>query len=265
MNICLIGLGKLGYNLYYALQKTGHTVVQVYNRTLPLKYPITPPMNSAPNFFINDLQHINNKADIYIISVSDSAIELVSNELFEALQNPNAVVVHTSGSTPSTALQQHLLYGIFYPLQTFNVQNKVNFNEIPICIHGNNEQVTEKIKALANTLTPKVYYINDDQRKTLHVAAVFANNFTNYLMGVAEYICQSQSIDFEILKPLIAETFNKIQHLPPFEIQTGPARRNDMLTIKKHLFFLSQNYPTLPYEPIYNLISQSIVEQYFKK
>ena len=189
-------------------------------------------------------------ADVYIIAVSDDAIAEVSSQLpFE-----NRLVVHTSGTVPLTTLESKNRRGVFYPLQTFSKDKAVNFKTIPICLEAENEKDLETLNQIANAISDAVYEINSEQRKALHVAAVFVNNFVNHLYQIGNEICEDNQIPFDILKPLIQETANKIVTLSPKEAQTGPAKRNDLKTIAAHEQFLTdENQAT-----IYKLLTQSI-------
>ncbi|MEC5167342.1 putative short-subunit dehydrogenase-like oxidoreductase (DUF2520 family) [Flavobacterium sp. PL11] len=175
------------------------------------------------------------EADLYIIAVSDHAImNVVANLNFK-----NRLVVHTSGSFPINALNDSNRRGVFYPLQTFSKNKAVNFKLIPICLESENATDFQLLSTAAKTISESVFAINSKQRKALHVAAVFVNNFTNYMYQMGHQICQEHHVPFEILKPLIAETANKIMVLSPQESQTGPAIRNDSETLQAHQDFLS--------------------------
>lgn len=189
-------------------------------------------------------------ADIYIIAVSDDAIASVSAQLpFE-----NQLVVHTSGTVALAALQDNNRKGVFYPLQTFSKNKAVDFKNIPICLEAENESDLQLLKKIAHFISNAVYEISSEQRKALHVGAVFVNNFVNHLYQIGNDICDENQIPFAILKPLIQETANKIVTLSPQEAQTGPAVRNDLKTIEAHEQFLTnENQAT-----IYKLLTQSI-------
>ncbi len=189
-------------------------------------------------------------ADIYIIAVSDDAIAEVSSQL----PFNNQLVVHTSGTVGLDALNNKNRKGVFYPLQTFSKNKAVDFKTIPICLEAENETDLKLLQKVAHCISESVYEINSQQRKTLHVAAVFVNNFVNHLYQIGNEICEANQIPFAILKPLIQETAAKIMTLSPKEAQTGPAKRNDLKTIEAHQQFLTdKNQAT-----IYKLLTQSI-------
>ncbi|TVZ54822.1 putative short-subunit dehydrogenase-like oxidoreductase (DUF2520 family) [Lutibacter sp. Hel_I_33_5] len=186
-------------------------------------------------------------ADITIIAVSDDAIEEVSSKV------TNSFVVHTSGSASIKSLKNNTRKGVFYPLQTFTKGKKVDFNEIPFCLETENEKDLKLLEKAAKTIGTKIFSINTKQRKALHVAAVFVNNFTNHLYKTANDICKDQNVPFEILLPLIKETANKVEQISPKKAQTGPAIRNDKKTIKNHLDLLNKEQ-----QEIYTLLTNSI-------
>jgi predicted short-subunit dehydrogenase-like oxidoreductase (DUF2520 family) len=190
------------------------------------------------------------EADLYIMAISDDAIAKVSTQF----PFKNRLVVHTSGSVAMTDLDSKNRKGVFYPLQTFTIDKAVDFKTIPICLEAENQSdyaIVEKVaKSISNTVVP----IDSHQRKALHVSAVFVNNFVNHLYQIGQEICEENQVPFEILKPLILETVEKIMVLSPKEAQTGPAKRNDIATIESHQLFLSnENHDT-----IYKILTQSI-------
>lgn len=186
-----------------------------------------------------DITHIESRnitdipsADVTIIAVSDDAIASVSSQI------TNDFVVHTSGNTDMNTLNNLTRKGVFYPLQSFSKHKDINFKSVPICLEAENENDLILLKELARILDAKSYQIDSHQRKYLHVAAVFANNFTNHMYKIASDICKKNDVPFEILYPLIEETASKIKTLSPAEAQTGPAKRNDSLTVENHLNLL---------------------------
>lgn len=193
-----------------------------------------------------DLKNIP-KADITIIAVSDDAIAEVSSKI------KNTFVVHTSGACSINELKNTTNKGVFYMLQTFSKDKKVNFNEVPFCLEAENKKDEGQLEELANLIGKKIYSINSEQRKALHVAAVFVNNFTNYMYNIGSDICKEHQVPFDILLPLIKETASKIETLSPEKAQTGPAIRKDKTTIKNHLDLLNKEQ-----QKIYKLITKSI-------
>jgi predicted short-subunit dehydrogenase-like oxidoreductase (DUF2520 family) len=229
IKVIIIGSGNVAQHLIQAFDKSKKIdVVQAFSRQ---KETLAHLLDSHK--IINNFNAIQ-EADLYIIAVSDDAIASVSSQL----PFKNRLVTHTSGSVSLEALDKKNRNGIFYPLQTFSKKAKVDFSQIPICLESENETDFELLNKVAEIISHNVYTINSEQRKALHVAAVFVNNFVNQLYQMGNEICLENKIPFEILHPLIQETAKKVMRLSPKEAQTGPAIRNDQQTIATHLDFL---------------------------
>lgn len=245
IKVVIIGSGNVAHHLIEAFAKSKKVeVIQVFARQ---KESVTPLFDSNKIISIyTDLA----PADLYIIAVSDDAIATVSEQIpFE-----NRLVVHTSGTVSINSLDSKNRKGIFYPLQTFTKNKAVDFSQIPICLESEKETDFELLENVAKSISNNVFKINSQQRKVLHVAAVFVNNFVNHLYQIGNEICIENNVPFEILKPLILETANKVMSLSPKEAQTGPAKRNDTNTIETHLeLLLTENQAT-----IYKILTQSI-------
>lgn len=251
IKVNIIGSGNVAQHListFQNLEKSGSEIVlvQAFARKKESLAQLLPLEKITDDY--TTLQ----EADLYIISVSDDAIATVSQNL----PFKNRLVVHTSGSMPFSILSDANRKGVFYPLQTFTKGKAVNFKGIPICLESENGTDYKMLERIAKIISDKVYAINSEQRKALHVAAVFVNNFTNHLYAIGNDICQENQIPFEILKPLMEETVNKLQTLSPFEAQTGPAIRNDQKTIAAHEAFLKNENQL----KIYKTLTQSIQE-----
>lgn len=245
IKIVIIGSGNVAHHLIEAFAKSKKAeVIQVFARQKESVTPLFDSNKIISNF--NDLK----EADLYIIAISDDAIASVSSKL----PYKNRLVVHTSGTVSMDALDSKNRKGIFYPLQTFTKNKTVDFSQIPICLESENETDFELLKNVGESISNSVFKINSEQRKALHVSAVFVNNFVNHLYQIGHEICEENKVSFEILKPLILETSNKVMSLSPAAAQTGPAKRNDSQTIEAHLDFLSnENQAT-----IYKILTQSI-------
>ena len=195
---------------------------------------------------------------VFIIATSDDAIQDISREI---ILPDEAVLVHTSGSQPLNLLQfaatTHL--GVFYPLQTFSKSKKVDFREIPLFIESSDEKTEDMMMPLAKAISNQVHKIGSEERKALHVAAVFASNFTNHMLTMAHDILQQNSLNFDWLIPLITETINKSIAMGPEEAQTGPAKRGDLEVLDEHLEFLREQKLVAE---IYKLVSQHIIDRY---
>lgn len=252
ISIVLLGAGNVASHLYRAFQKSETVVVkQWFNRHLE---SIQTYKNEVE--ITNDLSELK-EADVYVLAVSDDAIAGLSADLpFE-----NRLVVHTSGSVGIYDLDMKHRRGVFYPLQTFSKDAEVDFKNVPICIEVLDKTDLKILKSLATALGSKSHKVNSDQRRGLHLAAVFVNNFTNQLYRIAHEITESEGAEFDILKPLILETAKKVQTLSPYKAQTGPAKRNDKRTIKKQLRQLENEH----HKAIYELLTSSIQKTHGRK
>ncbi len=245
IKVSIIGSGNVAQHLIAAFAKGNEVeLLQVFARK---KESITHLLDSDK--IITDINNLA-EADLIIIAVSDHAIATVSSEI----NLKNQLVVHTSGGVAINDLDDKNRKGVFYPLQSFSKNKAVDFKSIPICLEAENPTDYQLLHKLAKTISEAVYPINTNQRKALHVAAVFTNNFVNHLYQIGSDICNENQVPFEILKPLIQETASKIMLLSPEEAQTGPAKRKDITTIENHIAFLSDENQ----KDIYNLLTQSI-------
>ena len=247
--VVILGIGNLASHLYSTFKVCGQVqLVQLFNRSI-----------EKIRHFENEIDITDDlfklkEADVYIISTTDNAIAVISN----TLPFKNKLVVHTSGSVPLSALSNKNRRGVFYPLQTFSKEKEVDFGAIPICIEAEYKMDFTVLKLLASSISDQVFRISCNQRKSLHIAAVFANNFTNHLYHISSQICEENKVPFDILKPLIAETLKKIETLSPKEAQTGPARRNDNTTMENHIDQLKTDYR----KEIYTILSNAIKNTY---
>ncbi len=251
MRITLIGSGNVATHLGAAFKNAGHRIVQVYSRDMHNASLLAYHIGAEA---IDDLDHINHETDLFIISAKDDAIA----SIVQKLAKYQKLTVHTSGATDLNALLAFIpKSGVFYPLQTLSKNKEIDFLTVPLCIEGADENITRELEQLAQTISNKVYRVNSEQRKILHLAAVFAGNFPNYLYGIAQQLLAQHQMDFELLRPLIMETAQKVQDHLPAEVQTGPAIRNDQNTMAAHLQILSD----LPeWKTIYNVLSQAIIK-----
>jgi len=194
--------------------------------------------------------------DIIILAVTDTAIATVSDKI----DARGALVLHTSGSVPMAALKNHKRYGVLYPLQSFSESNRVDWDTVPVCIEAHTVSDLDIVRTIASVLSPKIFEVTTAQRKHLHVAAVFANNFANHCFTMAQEICEKHTIPFELLHPLILETATKAITQEPDKSQTGPAMRGDKEIILAHL-------ETLDTEPkeIYRVLTNAITHYYGRK
>ena len=245
IRITVIGSGNVAQHLIKAFAKSELVeIVQVYARKKEA-------LSSLIEFdkITSDFEELQ-ESDLYIIAVSDKAIADVSKQLpFQ-----NRIVVHTSGAASLDVLDAKNRKGVFYPLQTFSKNKEIDFSIVPLCLEAENTFDFRVLETVAKSISNAVFAINSDQRKALHVAAVFVNNFTNHLYHIGKEICGEHQVPFEILRPLMQETAEKINTLDPVDAQTGPAKRNDNNTIAAHLDYLTNENQ----KNIYKLITQSI-------
>lgn len=250
MNIVMLGSGNVATHLGKALQLAGHTILEVWSRTYENARILASSLQAEA---VADVSEISRQADMYIISVSDDVIADVA----ALIPAKDKIIIHTSGSAGIEILKPYSSrYGVLYPLQTFSKKQDVDFKEIPLVLEGSSEEVELVLKEMALQLSFNVHFLNSDQRRILHLAAVFACNFTNHLYALADNLLKDHNLKFDLIRPLITETARKVQHNHPESVQTGPAIRNDKKTIDKHLELL-RDHPEL--QEIYKLLSQSIV------
>jgi predicted short-subunit dehydrogenase-like oxidoreductase (DUF2520 family) len=248
ISVVILGSGNVASQLIKAFLKIDTiNLKQVYTRNQDDINTLKDSIDTT-----NDISLLK-QADVTIIAVSDDAISSISSHI------KNSFVVHTSGSVDMKSLNNIGRKGVFYPLQSFSKKKKVDFKNIPICLESETNEDLLKLEELVYLLQSKSYILSSHQRKKIHVAAVFANNFSNHMYTIANEICEKYNIPFDILHPLIEETSNKIKNLTPEKAQTGPAKRNDAETIENHLNLLSEKQ-----QEIYLKITQSI-QEYGKK
>ena len=246
--IFMIGAGNVATHLSQALQKNGHEITQVYSKTQTNAALLSRKLGCS---YTNELHNID-PCDIAIISVKDDVINEVAS-----LLNCQIPIAHTSGTKDLTVLGKGTI-GVFYPLQTFSKYKVVDFQNIPICIEANDSNFLKILNNLANSISNNVQQLSSEQRNYLHLSAVMANNFSNLMYQMAAEICEKHKISFDLLKPLIQETSNKVQKMTAIETQTGPARRKDVQTIERHLKLLDTDKEK---RKIYELLTQSILDR----
>lgn len=257
MRITLIGAGRVATHLAKVLQLQ-HQIVQIFSRNLQHAQTLAEQVNAQA---IDDVQQLDAQTDLVIIAVSDQAIHSVIDSIAPYL--PENLIVHTSGSTALSILEhRHPRAGVFYPLQTFSMERDVNWAATPLFVEAAQQQDLTLLTDLANSLSQLVYQYSSTQRLTLHLAAVFACNFSNYCYDMAKQIVDAEQVDFSLLYPLILETANKATANNPKDMQTGPAMRGDQNILSMHSQLLADsNRPDL--QNIYCLISESILKRHY--
>jgi len=256
MNVSIIGSGNLAWHLAPALDNTDFMVREVYSPNPSHAEALVEKLYEAD--VKASLDFSTSDSNIFIIATADSAIQEVAQEI---VLPDEAVLVHTSGSQPLSVLGFAATpnIGVFYPLQTFSKEKKMDFAEIPLFLESENAFTEKILVQMAKALTKKVFKITSYERKALHVSAVFASNFTNHMLLIAQDIMKQNSLSYDWLKPLIAEMITKSLAIGPENAQTGPARRGDLKTLDKHIEFL-QGDPALV--DLYKMISQHILDHY---
>ena len=255
-NISFIGSGNLAWHFALALDNAGFVVKEVYSPNARHAGLLTQRLYQAE--VKASLDFSTSPSSIFIVAVNDESISEIAREI---ILPDEAVLAHTSGGVPLADLQFAATpnIGVFYPLQTFTKEKKIDFKQTPIFIESINAETENVLMTLARALSNQVRKIASEERKALHVAAVFASNFTNHMLTLSKEIMERNGLNYEWLKQLISETINKSLQLGPEAAQTGPARRGDLETLEKHLAFL-QNDPATA--EIYKIISQHIIDKY---
>lgn len=251
MKIALIGAGNLATRLGLALVAKGQSVVQVYSRTETSATALGEALHCPA---VTSLSEVCMDADVYVVAVKDAAFADVAASLVP--RRSRALFVHTAGSLPMSVWEGVApRHGVFYPMQTFSKQRAVDFSAIPVFIEANNGADRDCLKALASALSTHVYEADSRQRQALHLAAVFACNFTNHMYAVCSHLLDEAGLSFEVMLPLIDETASKVHELLPSKAQTGPAVRYDENVIARHLKALAA-HPE--WQDLYERISKSI-------
>ena len=252
MDIVIIGSGNVAAVLGRKFKAAGHNIIQIYSRNAAAASGLAYEWDTeSANYKIL----INKNADIYLIAVSDDAIDDVVDEL----KLPGKVVAHTAASVPKEVLKNVTThYGVFYPLQSLR-KEMVTLPDVPIFFDGNDDVARRKLETLARSISSEnVTEAGDNARAKLHVAAVVVSNFTNHLYKLAEDYCRKEGLDFKQLLPLIEETALRLKSTSPSAAQTGPALRHDKETIQKHLSLLAA-HPQL--KNMYLLLTESIQQR----
>ncbi|MFC3415991.1 Rossmann-like and DUF2520 domain-containing protein [Algoriphagus hitonicola] len=252
--IAIIGAGNVAWHLAPALEEAGHEITEVYARTSEAAKEVTKRLyTTEPKL---DLDFSESRAEIFILAIKDDTVAEVADSI---ILPEGSILVHTSGTLPLEILSYSSasFTGIFYPLQSFTAGQKMDLSEVPFLIESSDQEVLQKLKKMAKSISNQCFIVRSKDRKAIHVAAVFASNFSNHMIRISEEIMQRQGLDFEMMKPLIVETISKSLQIGAKKAQTGPAIREDYETLEDHFRFLNFN-PELA--EIYRLISQDIID-----
>lgn len=251
MDVTILGSGNVATHLGEALSQAGHRIIQVYSRTEEHARTLAERLGANA---ITDIGQLDARIPLYIIAVSDDAIPSLVDQLPQGLPG---MVVHTSGTTSIATVSSLPRHGVFYPLQTFSKAKTVDFRSVPLALEAGDADGLALLTSLANTISDTVFPCDSAQRLSLHVAAVFASNFTNHLYAVAAAILARKGLSFDLIKPLVTETASKVQTLDPVKAQTGPAVRNDRKTMGTHLEFLRDDPE---WKQLYEILSSAILQ-----
>lgn len=256
MRISFIGAGNVATHLALAFQEAGHEVVGIYSRTMQSADMLAGKLNcerktqqqkSLP-FTFDDFQ--DNGSELYLISVKDDVVMNLAQRLIPLA--PTAIWAHTAGSLPMDVISgEHI--GVFYPMQTFSKEKHVDMSKVSLFIES--KTCEDELMNLAQTISNRVYKLDSDGRKRLHLAAVFACNFVNHCYALSEKLLVEQGLPFEVMLPLIDETASKAHVLSPKDAQTGPAIRGDETIMSKQIELLKDNELM---QSIYSIMSKSI-------
>ncbi|MGI6073449.1 MAG: Rossmann-like and DUF2520 domain-containing protein [Fermentimonas sp.] len=254
MDIVVIGSGNVSTNLSLSLKDVGHNIVQVYSRKIENAKDLGKRVDAIP---IDDLKEIYTSADIYIICVKDDAIRNV----IEGMPKVSGILAHTAGSVPIEVFKygnewcgKSSGYGVMYPLQTFSKNRRIDLKDVPFFLESSDSATMDNLKMLCAGISNNINVLDSESRKYVHLSAVFANNFSNHMFTIASKILEARNISFDVLKPLMKETVNKIEAMNPLDAQTGPAVRYDERVMQNHLKLLQSDH----YKEIYQMISDSI-------
>ena len=249
--IVLLGTGNVATHLGLALRRSGLEIVQVYGRRRCAAARLGGLLGCAA---VSDLKELSSEADLYLMAISDDAIA----GLAKAFPFRDKLLAHTSGSIPlDTLAVTGERTAVFYPLQTFTTGRELEMGQVPFCLEASQGDDLHRLQTLAGKLSTNIYHISSAHRRLLHLAAVFACNFSNYMYAVAEDVLASDGLPFDLLRPLITETASKAVAGSPKAVQTGPAIRHNKEVMDKHLEML-EGHPD--YQKIYSIVSESIIK-----
>lgn len=248
--ITIVGAGNVAHNFALAFKNAGYIIHEVYSRTQRSAMLLSQALQTD---YTTNLANLKKDTDLIVLAVNDDALTAVIN----SITIKNVPIAHTSGSTPIEIYKDlgFQSYGIFYPVQSFSKNETESLEPIPICVEANNSKTEDLFLSLARSVSNKVFAMDSEKRKALHVAAVFANNFVNHLFHISGKILETKKIPFEVIRPLIEKTAEKIINEKPIDAQTGPAVRNDKEVIASHIDYLRDS-PN--YQKMYQLLTTDI-------
>jgi len=232
-DIVIVGSGNVGFHVGQKLYRQGFEIKQVFSKTPEHGKSLAEKVNCS---FTTELSEVVSDADVYLLCVKDDVMQ----EVVDALNIKDKIVLHTAGSVQrNISARTDIHQGVLYPLQSFNRNTEVNWENVPVFVDGDNDHVISIATQIGQALSNNVQRANDEQRMSIHIAAVFANNFSNHCLAIGQCLLEEHGYDFSVLKPLMNTTFQRLLTTKPFDVQTGPAIRGDVNTVDKHLKALS--------------------------
>jgi len=254
MNVFIIGTGNVAKSIGSALIRSGHKIVGLLGRNQTRTRSLAKKFN-CPEY--NSISQIPVNADFYLIAVNDDAVIKV----VKSLPKVKGIILHTSGTVSLDVFNRTSKKGVLYPVDSITGKFNFSFRKVPLCIEAGDETTLKKILLLAKSISDQIFILNSTQRARLHLAAVFTNNFTNHLLGIATGIIDKENLPHELLYKLAQTTLKNAFERGAFLSQTGPAKRNDKVTIRKHLGLLKNSGPQTA---IYKLLTQNIIDVHNK-
>lgn len=251
--IAIIGAGNTAYTLCKVLKSKGIEPFCIYVRNPEKAEKVRADLGVEVVFSYEKVL----ESDLAIIAVNDDAISEVAAHLIDY----KGLVVHTSGTKPSELLNRSMRFGVFYPLQTMSKTREISFDEIPLLIYANSPDDVEMLSRFAKQFSNKVEFCDDEQRKAIHLAAVYVSNFTNVMLGIGDKLLKENGLSLDLMRPLVMEMMKKSFEISPEKALTGPARRGDFATIGEHEKMLAYNPDELA---IYMILTDYIIDKYQK-
>jgi len=251
--LSIIGAGNVGTQLALAFYAAGYSIIEVCSRSEARAIPLADTLNAR---FVKDVSLLENNADVYLFCISEEDLKRLPK--LDHLQGK--LLCHTSGSTSMDVLSGLTTsYGVFYPLQTFSLAESINLVGIPILIEAKKPDELATLNEMAKNISGDARVTTGPERLIIHLSAVIACNFTNYLYWRAEELLNRHGLAFELLHPLITETARKATHMSPKLAQTGPAVRGDLDILQRHKELLASDPEILK---IYTRISKELMLAY---
>ena len=253
MNIVMIGSGRLATQLVVALKAAGHQLLQVFSPTAAHAQALAKRVGAEA---VTTVDALRSDADVYFLAVKDSVLPSLIPEVCKGRED--ALFLHTAGSLSKDLFQGYAKhYGVFYPMQTFSKERDVDFRKIPVFLEADSAATLQTMKSLATSISELVYELSSEDRRYLHLAAVFACNFVNHCYTLSAEVLEKVHLPFKVMLPLIDETARKVHELSPVAAQTGPAVREDGNVMEAQKRLLDDD-PRM--QEIYQLMSESIIK-----